>query len=75
MTCPICDQKPANCDCTEIERRQFAEIAELEEQVASLRLTDEERAAIESAADFIDSRSYASSDTLRLLLERTRPDA
>ena len=35
-------------------------------------LTDEERAAIESAADFIDSKSYASSATLRLLLERMR---
>jgi hypothetical protein len=58
-----------NCDCTEIERRQFAGIAE---QAASLRLTDEERAAIEEAADFIDAKSYASSDTLRSLLDRTK---
>jgi len=49
MACPICDQKPMNCDCTETERRQYAEIAELEEQVASLRLTDEEREAVDRA--------------------------
>jgi len=35
-------------------------------------LTEEERAAIESAADFIDSKSYSSPDTLRLLLDRTK---
>ena len=33
MTCPICDQKPMNCDCTEAERRMYAEIEELQEQV------------------------------------------
>jgi|LakMenEpi03Aug12_release.lakeMendotaPanAssembly.Ray.scaffolds.fasta_scaffold1564978_2 hypothetical protein len=49
MTCPICDQKPANCDCTAVERRQFAEIEELNEQIASLRLTDPERDAIRMA--------------------------
>lgn len=32
MPCPICDQKPMNCDCTEAERRMHAEIEELEEQ-------------------------------------------
>ena len=53
MACPICDQKPMNCDCTETERRQYAEIAELEEQVASLRLTDAEREAIEAARDIL----------------------
>jgi hypothetical protein len=70
MACPICDQKPMNCDCTETERRQFAEIAELEEQVASLRLTDGERRAIEFAA-----AAYPLDDsipaTLRALLART----
>jgi hypothetical protein len=49
MTCPICDQKPMNCDCTSTERQQFAEIEELKEQIASLRLTDEEREAIREA--------------------------
>jgi hypothetical protein len=33
MPCPICDQKPMNCDCTEAERRMYAEIEELQEQV------------------------------------------
>jgi hypothetical protein len=33
MYCPICDQKPMNCDCTPEERRMHAEIEELEEQV------------------------------------------
>jgi hypothetical protein len=32
MYCPICDQKPMNCDCTESERRMHAEIEELEER-------------------------------------------
>jgi hypothetical protein len=45
------------------------------EEIERLTLTDEERAAIERAADFIDAKSYASADTLRALLERTRPDA
>jgi len=35
-------------------------------------LTDEERQAIEAAADFIDAKSYASAATLRSLLERTK---
>jgi hypothetical protein len=33
MPCPICDQKPMNCDCTEAEQRMYAEIEELREQV------------------------------------------
>jgi hypothetical protein len=70
MACPICDQKPMNCDCTETERRQFAEIAELEEQVASLRLTDDERAAILCSQGFWALENSVHADTLRLLLER-----
>jgi len=58
------------------------EISELKRRLAGLleerqmwrrthgTLTDEEREAIESAADFIDSKSYASSATLRSLLDR-----
>jgi len=73
MACPICDQKPMNCDCTEAERRQYAEIEELEEQVASLRLTDEEREAIKEACD--EGRWYPKDyhhiHTMRSLLERT----
>lgn len=48
MACPICDQKPANCDCTETEKRQWSEIEDL-------RLTDEERAAIERAIDTLNA--------------------
>lgn len=36
MTCPICDQKPMNCDCTETEKRQYSEICDLEELVDAL---------------------------------------
>jgi hypothetical protein len=71
MTCPICDQKPMNCDCTETERRQFAEIAELEEQVASLRLTDEEREAIEKAiCRELDAEWYGGPEPARVVALR-----
>jgi hypothetical protein len=33
MACPICDQKPTNCDCSEAERRMHAEIEELRGQL------------------------------------------
>jgi hypothetical protein len=49
MGCPICDNKPANCDCTATEREQFDEIESLQAEIARLReerLTDRERAAI-----------------------------
>jgi|DEB19_MinimDraft_3_1074340.scaffolds.fasta_scaffold201148_1 hypothetical protein len=85
MRCPICDQKPMNCDCTETERRQYVELEELEEQVANLRLTDAEREAIEEAiftcecaalcdkADADDERREANVvSTLRALIERTK---
>jgi len=78
MACPICDQKPMNCDCTEAERRQYAEIEELEEQVASLRLTDAEREAIEKAISReLDSDWYGGPEparvvALRGLLERMK---
>jgi len=71
MSCPICDQKPMNCDCTETERRQFAEIEELEEQVARLRLTDGERAAMQFAIGEYPLDDSVPS-TLRRFLERTK---
>ena len=37
MGCPICDNKPANCDCTATEREQFDEIQELQAEIARLR--------------------------------------
>lgn len=33
MPCPICDEKPINCQCTEAELRMYYEIEELEEQL------------------------------------------
>ena len=38
MACPICDQKRMNCDCTETEKRQYGEIGDLQDEIASLRL-------------------------------------
>lgn len=70
MTCPICDQKPMNCDCTETEKRQWSEIEDL-------RLTDAEREAMEWCRDNITAMAHPSSAfahihaaTLRGLLER-----
>ena len=37
MGCPICDNKPANCDCTATEREQFDEIESLKAEIARLR--------------------------------------
>ncbi len=47
-------------------------ISRLVDEIERLRLTKEERQAIESAADFVDAKSYASADTIRGLLERTK---
>ena len=66
MPCPICDQKPMNCDCTETERRQHQEIEEL-------RLTAEEREAIEAADAYMSAAGCHNTNvqkTLRGLLER-----
>ena len=80
MTCPICDQKPMNCDCTETERRQYAEAQELEEEVERLRLTDDERDAIRRAIDWLSALATTQENsgacaedaaTLRCLLLRT----
>ena len=61
MACPICDQKPMNCDCTETEKRQWSEIE-------NLRLTDEEREAVEWYAGY--GRDGLHAATLRKLLAR-----
>lgn len=37
MSCPICDQKPANCDCTAKEREQYSEIEDLHKEMEELR--------------------------------------
>jgi len=51
MTCPICDKKPMNCDCTPEERRMHSEIEDLEEQVpkwipASEQMPDDGRVVL-----------------------------
>ena len=66
MPCPICDQKPMNCDCTPRERAMWLELQELEDRPAVV-LTDAEREAIEWYAGFVDGIHAA---TLRNLLER-----
>lgn len=38
MPCPICDQKPANCDCSAEERRMYGENEDLENEITRLRL-------------------------------------
>ena len=45
MTCPICDEKTINCDCTSRERAMYRELQDLEES-HSVVLTDDERAAV-----------------------------
>ncbi len=71
MPCPICDQKPMNCDCTEAERRMYSEAEDLREQVAQMRLTDAERTCLGYAIRKLDSEYAAGpSDVLRGLLQR-----
>ena len=41
MTCPICDQKPMNCDCSETERDQFDELEDLQEENEEIRRSTE----------------------------------
>ena len=53
MYCPICDQKPMNCDCTESERRMHAEIQEFQEQVPQW-IPVEERLPEPSSSEYED---------------------
>jgi len=81
MPCPICDQKPMNCDCTPLERQLWSEMQELQD-AASTVLTAEERGAIRSAIGWIESPSIEDeampddylpiTNVLRALLERTK---
>ena len=52
MGCPICDNKPANCDCTATEREQFDEIQQLQAEIARLR---EERRSITTLLGKVES--------------------
>ena len=37
MTCPICDKKPMNCDCTLQARENYAYVEELQSELTDLR--------------------------------------
>lgn len=51
MTCPICDQKPANCDCSAVERTQFEELEELQSRLDAIKTTDAEKAIVMKTAE------------------------
>ena len=80
MTCPICDQKPMNCDCTPRERAMYRELQEIGERPASPVLTDAELEAVEWAIDALVgiedfspgavSADASAAATLRGLLDR-----
>lgn len=79
MTCPICDQKPMNCDCSPRERAMYLELQELEDMPTTFTLTDAEREAVAAAVRIIDAYEEemdgfpsGAAATLRGLLERTK---
>ena len=53
MPCPICDEKPINCDCTETELRQFATIEE------QFRNQEEQRDAASAHEEWHEERWQA----------------
>lgn len=74
MACPICDQKPMNCDCTPRERAMWQELQELDSK-PSIIITDAERQAIKEAADAYEQNNgdpdcERIADTLHGLLDR-----
>lgn len=68
MACPICDQKPANCDCTSVERHQYAEIEELRDEIASLK-------AWAYVTERLPEPEPFDGDTIYLVAVRTRDGA
>ena len=81
MTCPICDQKPMNCDCSETERRQYSQVCDMEElvdhlykKIDGLRLAPDEREAINAMACYFDTKGnitmQAWGSLLRVILLR-----
>jgi hypothetical protein len=72
MACPICDQKPMNCDCTDEEKRLWRAANEFSDEVDRLRLTDAEREAVRHFAEAIHAFACPYAATLRALLERTK---
>lgn len=55
MACNLCGEKMPNCDCTDAERRMYAEIEEAAEKTERLRLTDAERVAIGVAIQCVEA--------------------
>ena len=76
MPCPICDQKPANCDCSPEEKRQYAEIADLQDEIERLRITDVGIEVMNAAASYLekqpDFQMKAWADTLRWIANKHR---
>ena len=71
MTCPICDQKPMNCDCTAEEKRLYSETEDLEAEIERLKLTDAEREALNWCLSLpMLDRDAVRMEPLRGLLER-----
>ena len=55
MSCNRCGEKMPNCDCTDAERRMYAEIEEASEKIEQLRLTDAEREAVGVAIQCVEA--------------------
>ena len=74
MSCPICDQKPANCDCTKIDLRHHDEMEKLRAEVERLRqakLTDQEFDAIDRCEWLLrDLGEKAPADLIAAFLRR-----
>ena len=69
MPCPICDQKPMNCDCTPRERAMWRELQERED-MPEVALTVSEIEAVRWAVSAARNVEHPAEDVLRGLLER-----
>ncbi len=71
MACPICDQKPMNCDCTDTERRQYSEISDLEELADALHAKAERLQAENKRLWEVISDMKAAAETAGLVFRNT----
>jgi predicted DNA-binding protein (UPF0251 family) len=69
MPCPICDQKPMNCDCTPRERAMWLELQERED-MPEVALTVAEIEAVRWAVSAARNVEHPAEDVLRGLLGR-----
>lgn len=69
MPCPICDQKPMNCDCTPRERAMWRELQERED-MPEVALTVSEIEAVRWAVSAARNVEHPAEDVLRGLLGR-----